>query len=400
MSDKVEIRYEPRNTKHPHTVRWFGDFVIDTGNQKRHCKSFTTVAEAEVFRAELIMKFSKGEKRDPPDKMSLAVFCRDFLKLVKAKWRPNTADLYKNAIDRLLDYFGPKTFIGRIDAREADRFIASLKRLDGKPGPLGDWSKDRALRNYRTMFTKAIDWDLITKNPFKKVDSPKGISHPWHHLTAEEFQNLMKAAPLRCKAIYALPYGCALRVGEIVSLKWDNINFDASEHGEVTVYNQPPTTTTPPFNIKNYEERTIPLPKFVADILIDLKMYNEATDNTPYMALNEQQHKTLVAKWKRYKKEKRPWKSRDFQNNTLKFFKLHAKKAGIATTKTLSIQVLRKNCITNWANSIPNPKAVQILAGHGDIKTTMCYYSQLTDETRVKAARVIDEFFSPVDVKI
>ncbi len=70
MSDKVTIRYEPRNTKHPYTVRWFGDFNLDTGNRSRPSKGFATEAEAEVFRAELIMKFSKGARRDPPDKMS------------------------------------------------------------------------------------------------------------------------------------------------------------------------------------------------------------------------------------------------------------------------------------------------------------------------------------------
>ncbi len=197
-----------------------------------------------------------------------------------------------------------------------------------------------------------------------------------------------------------LAYGCALREGEIVSLKWDNIDFAAGKDGEVRIYNQPATATMPPFNIKDYEERTIPLPKFVADILIDLKTYNEVTDNTSYVVLNEQQYKTLLAKWKRYKKQKRAWKSRDFQNNTLKFFKHHAEKAGIMTTKSLSIQVLRKNCITNWANRLQNPEAIRKLAGHSDIATTMKYYSMLTDDVKAKAAAAIDEIMSPADVKI
>ena len=118
------------------------------------------------------------------------------------------------------------------------------------------------------------------------------------------------------------------------------------------------------------------------------------------VVLNEQQYKTLLAKWKRFKKQKRAWKSRDFQNNTLKFLKHHAKKVSIVTTKSLSIQVLRKSCITNWANRIQNPKAIRKLAGHSDIATTMKYYSMLTNDVKAKAAAVIDEILSPVDVKM
>jgi integrase len=240
-------------------------------------------------------------------------------------------------------------------------------------------------------------WESL-KIFLKLVKRPLCISKPWHHLTAEEFQNLLKVAPPRCKAIYALAYGCALREGEIVSLKWDNIDFASGSHGEVRIYNQPVTATTPPFNIKDYKECTIPPPKFVADILTDLnfKVHYDTTENTPYVALNEQQYKTLLAKWKRYKKQKRVWKNRDFQNNTLTTFKRHAAKAGIITTKSLSIKVLRKNCTTNWANRIQNPEAVRKLAGHSDIATITKYCSMLTDDVKAKAAAVIDETLTPL----
>lgn len=99
-------------------------------------------------------------------------------------------------------------------------------------------------------------------------------------------------------------------------------------------------------------------------------------------------------------KQKRAWKSRDFHNNILTTFKRHAAKVGIVTTKSLSIQVLRKNCITNWANRIQNPEAVHKLAGHSDIATKMKYYSILTDGVKAKATAVIDEILSPVDVNI
>jgi len=39
---------------------------------------------------------------------------------------------------------------------------------------------------------------------------------------------------------------------------------------------------------------------------------------------------------------------------------------------------------------INNPEVARLLAGHGDIKTTMQFYSKATDEQRRKAAQAID----------
>ena len=54
-------------------------------------------------------------------------------------------------------------------------------------------------------------------------------------------------------------------------------------------------------------------------------------------------------------------------------------------------RVLRKGCITNWANHINNPEVVRVLAGHSDIATMMRYYSKVTEEQRKKAAESTDK---------
>ncbi len=82
------------------------------------------------------------------------------------------------------------------------------------------------------------------------------------------------------------------------------------------------------------------------------------------------------------------------QNNALVTFKRHVRWAGIEPDGSLSIHTLRKCCITNWANSISNPEVVRVLAGHADIKTTMEYYSQVSEEQRQKAAQAIDNLIA------
>jgi integrase len=355
--------------------------------------------EAEAFRAEQASAFKKGQQRDKPGEVAPKDFCKDWLKTRRRELRPESVKLYKNTIERLQSYFRTQMLISKITPRTAARFIAELQRLDGKEGELSDWARHRALRHCRTMFETAVVWELIPKNPFKNVKTPKLIVSPWHYLTPAEYKKLLKAAPsLRFKALYALAYTGGLRFGELYSLTWKNINFKA---GDAKIENRLATATLPPFRIKDHEARTIPLPKHTLDILEDLKTYSEATDEkTTYVLLGKHHYETVVTKWQKYKSEGRAWRNQDMSNNTNRELERHLKHAGIEPEEQLSIHTLRKSCIQNWANNITNPKVTQRLAGHADLKTTMQYYCQVTENERAQAALAIENLLKKTDVKV
>ena len=172
---------------------------------------------------------------------------------------------------------------------------------------------------------------------------------------------------------------------------WNDIDF---KKAEIRIEDRPATTTRRPFVVKDTESRRVPVPEHLLNLLVDVKSYNDLPDQTPYVALNEKHYRTAVNKCNRYQMQKRPWVSRDMQNNALVTFKRHVRWAGIEPDGSLSIHTLRKCCITNWANSISNPEVVLVLAGHADIKTTMDYYSQVNDEQRQKAAQTIDNLIA------
>jgi integrase len=136
----------------------------------------------------------------------------------------------------------------------------------------------------------------------------------------------------------------------------------SAEKAEIRIEDRPATTTRPPFVVKDKESRRVPVPEHLLNLLVDLKSYNDLIDQTPYVALNEQHYRTAVNKWNRYQLQKRPWVSRDMQNNALVTFKRHVRWAGIEPDGSLSIHTLQKCCITNWANSISNPEVVRVLA--------------------------------------
>jgi integrase len=312
MTNKIGIYKDVRNKGKPWVCRWYGEYDPATGKQKRYTKSFRLKVEAEAFRAERAEAFRKGQQRDKPEEVTVKDFCKDWLKTRKRELRSESVKLYKNTMERLQSYFGTQTLISKITPWSAARFIAELKRLDGKEGGLSDWARHRAVRHCRTIFEAAAVWELIPKNPFKNVKTPKLVVSPWHYLTPAEYKKLLKAAPSLCfKALYTLAYTGGLRFGELYSLTWKNIDFEA---GEVKIENRPATANLPPFRIKDHEAWTIPLLRHTLEILEDLKAYAEAADEkTPYVLLEKRHFETVVAKWQNYKSQSRAWRNQDVE---------------------------------------------------------------------------------------
>ena len=132
-----------------------------------------------------------------------------------------------------------------------------------------------------------------------------------------------------------------------------------------------------------------------------MKTYSEATDvKTLYVLLEKLHYETVVAKWQKYKSQGRAWRNQDMSNNTNRDLERHLKHAGIEPEEPLSIHTLRKSCIQNWANNITNPKVTQRLAGHADLKTTMQYYCQVTENEKARVALAIENLLKKTDVKV
>jgi integrase len=368
----------------------------NTGKQRRYSKSFAVRRDAEAFQAQQLTEFKQGQRRDKPEEVTVKEFCRSWVECLMA--RPETVKLYQNTIRRLLIYFGENTLLRQITPLAADRFMAQLKLLNGK-AELSTSACHRVLRHCRTIFKKAVDWELISKNPFKSVGAPKIVTKEWHYLKLDEYKQLLKTAPsLRWKAFYALCYTGALRLGESLSVLWTDLDL---ENHQIKIQRRPATATTPPFEVKDKDSRIVDLPEETIHILENLATYYAGTKTkSPYIVLDKEQWERAKAKWQEFRQQKKSWRNQNLLNNVLTNFKRHLKKAGIRPDegRTLSVHCLRKSCIQNWANNISNPEVVRVLAGHSDLKTTMQYYCQVDKEQRAKAA-AIDHLLQQTDAQ-
>ena len=79
---------------------------------------------------------------------------------------------------------------------------------------------------FNTMFDDALKDELITKNPFTHIKRPINVDviekNPF---SLEEIFSILKEMPESMRAFFAIGFYTGMRTGEIIGLKWSDINF-------------------------------------------------------------------------------------------------------------------------------------------------------------------------------
>jgi integrase len=185
-------------------------------------------------------------------------------------------------------------------------------------------------------------------------------------------------------------YYTGLRLGEALNLLWDGINIDF-EHNKITVVNRAATQKLPPFKVKDYEERSVPMPKQVVDILT--KLQQESQTVNPFVFLSKERYELVQEKWanKRELGIACDWVNKDLVNNSLRNFKVHCRNAGIKTNEKLNLHCLRKSYATNLANAGIPCHTLMKLMGHSSIVTSQKYYLHSSDANEKKAVEEMEK---------
>lgn len=388
MVKKIGLYKDPRKEK-PWIVRWYGEYDPAAGKQKRYSRSFKTKVEAEDFKDWKKDEFKTGGRRDGLPQSTLGEFCQDWLNSRKPDVRPGTHELYRYAVRRLVDYFGRDMLLQDITKKDADVFVSKQTKVaKGHEGEaLSDWSREQTKRYCKLVFDAAVNWELLPENPFDVLKFKRPATRRWHRITASEYHALLEVAPtLRWRVFYALAYTSGARVGELFSLTWADIDFDA---GKITIANRDGTATMPPFSVKDHETRVIPLPPHTMNLLAEYQ--TQAPEGVPYVLLDAERYERVQERWQDLRSRGKPWFNAYMVNNTLRDFRSHYRRAGIKPVGKLTIHTLRKCCGQNWADAGLPVNVVQKLMGHSKPETTLEFYSQMDEHHEKKAADAIQK---------
>ena len=105
---------------------------------------------------------------------------------------------------------------------------------------------NRELALLKRMFNLAIDWDLyLGSNPVRKVKFFQEINMGFRTLSGEEERKLLANATPYIQDIIAFDLNTGLRIGEILSLRWENVDM---ERNLLSI-----------FALKTHKTRTVPI---------------------------------------------------------------------------------------------------------------------------------------------
>lgn len=175
-----------------------------------------------------------------------------------------------------------------------------------------------------------------------------------------------------------------------------NINF---ENNQINIVNREGTKALPPFNVKDYESRSVPMPEWVSSLLIDLQ--SVAEENCPFVFLTNKIWSRVKSQWDqlRISGNTDEWENRRVMWSALRNFKRYCIKAGIKTDKKITLHCLRKAYGTNLANASTPVHTLKELMGHSSIQTTMEFYLLSSDENKKKAAEQLNSLMGEEVVK-
>jgi integrase/recombinase XerD len=396
--EKVGLYYDKRRSK-PWIIRWFGE-NNERGRPRRYCQAFVRKRDAVAFRSAKQAKLDGGGQRDKLT-ITLEELCAKFIESRKHSLRKASLDRYGLTISQLKEYFGPTYQIRRICRQDAEMFIATRKIIHPdhkrKPKRLSAGARNRYLSCAHTIFTTAVDWEYINKNPFSGIQETKSVPRAWHFITPDEFKAiLLTTSELRVQALYGAMYGAGLRYGEAINLLWNGKDIDFGR-SRINIEKRPATQSIPPFLVKDYEKRSVPIPQWVQNML--LKLHTEAPEGCPFAFVSSQRLPRLRKKWQKLLKggNSDEWENHMVANNVLRNFRAACHRTGIKVDTSLTLHCLRKSYAQNLADNGTPISTLKSLMGHSDIQTTSKFYLQSTDANEERACQALDRIMGVLE---
>lgn len=291
---RVSRGYDPvtRKALKPYTMTWSHPDGWSKNRIERELNKVAAEFEAACKRGEILTKEqekalaveqieqSKREQAEQERKPTFNAYASQFIKEKSTVYAPGTLENYRTALQRAAAVFGEMK-IEDITNLTVKQYINDLQangknQFNGKP-----LAHKTILKHYivlHALFANAVENEVIEVSPMQKMKRPKPRKDetPKEAIAYSESEiayimECLNNEPLKWKALimFAIDSGC--RRGEIVGLKWEEIDFRT---GKVNICRNAQYTAgkgTYISTTKNRKNRVIYLNRPVLTVLAEWK---------------------------------------------------------------------------------------------------------------------------------
>ncbi len=305
----------------------------------------------EIIPAIVEYLTGKVEVSVQKEELSVQAWTEEFFVVHKDKVRPHVYQKnLKNYNKHVMPYFGNKLMhlIKPIDIEKwQNKLLMKFKHL--------------TVQKYRSIFLSIFDYavknEVVESNPIRKVESPKTIEKVTMHEDEEnnifpfseaEIKIILEKTDGYLKNFIMLMYASGMRPGEIIALKWSDIDFDKKQ---INIY-------------KTIVNKQIgPVKTLSSKRKIDMLPLSE-------LALKEQYKITSNYEFIFISSRKKPFYSHDIINlrfrKVLKANKIQVRKL-YNLRHTFASQLIAAGEDITWVSKT---------LGHKDTQTTLMYYTK------------------------
>lgn len=338
-----------------------------TGKRRQKRISAKTKKEAERLLNQAINELQNGSYIEPST-ATLAEYLDRWLEAAAPTVKPNTIDRYRRIAERKIN-----PVLGSIPLSK----LSPLAIQDFYAGLLAGGLSPSTVALHHAILHRALDqavkWRLIPHNPANAVDTPRPNPPEMQTWTAEEARAFLNAtAGDKHAALYVLALHTGMRLGEMIGLRWGDIDFERGTlavRRTVTHGNAGLTIGTPKTAAG---KRSIALP---APCLAALRSHR-AAQAARRLQLGP------------------AWQDGDYvfdrgdgtflhPNVVGKAFQRHVERAGLPRIR---FHDLRHTAATLMLANGEHPKIVQERLGHSDISMTLNRYSHVSMDMQRDAA--------------
>lgn len=200
--------------------RWAAAVSLDRGRRKH----FLGRTREEVAR-KLTVALKTRQDGLPMfnEKLTLARFLSEWLEGARASLRPNSHTRYEQLVRlHTLPALG-RLPLAKLTPQHLQRLYAA--KLDEGLAPQTVHQLHAVLHR---ALRQAFRWGLVGRNVADLVDPPRSQGRQMAHLSPEQARALLAAASGdRLEALYVLALTTGMRRGELLALRWANIDFEA-----------------------------------------------------------------------------------------------------------------------------------------------------------------------------